>query len=165
MKQQDRIEDRVQDIEEQLYKLESDKCLVEVCFRFNRLVQMFSFPIYAQYHICLIRHVCNLCPCKRTRIFDWLLQEKVQHLKEEVQLQYQKMQQLLEEDLGKTLEVLDQAHTKFCQENSTQVLQLNQKLQEAKKLLSSIQMVSDKAEDIKFMRVTKFILGYLCALI
>ncbi|XP_060795969.1 E3 ubiquitin-protein ligase TRIM8b [Neoarius graeffei] len=110
MKQQDRIEDRVQDIEEQLYKLESDKCLVE---------------------------------------------EKVQHLKEEVQLQYQKMQQLLEEDLGKTLEVLDQAHTKFCQENSTQVLQLNQKRQEAKKLLSSIQMVSDKAEDIKFMRNTK----------
>lgn len=86
----------------------------------------------------------------------------MQHLKEEVQLQYQKMQQLLEEDLGKTLEVLDQAHTKFCQENSTQVLQLNQKRQEAKKLLSSIQMVSDKAEDIKFMRVTTFILGYLC---
>lgn len=92
----------------------------------------------------------------------WILQEKVQHLKEEVQLQYQKMQQLLEEDLGKTLEVLDQAHTKFCQENSTQVLQLNQKRQEAKKLLSSIQMVFDKAEDIKFMRVTAFILGYLC---
>lgn len=30
MKQQDQIEERVQDIEEQLYKLESDKCLVEV---------------------------------------------------------------------------------------------------------------------------------------
>ncbi len=30
IKQQDRIEDRVQDIEEQLYKLESDKCLMEV---------------------------------------------------------------------------------------------------------------------------------------
>ncbi|XP_076855576.1 E3 ubiquitin-protein ligase TRIM8b [Brachyhypopomus gauderio] len=110
MKQQDRIEDRVQDIEEQIYKLESDKCLVE---------------------------------------------DKVQRLKDEVQLHYQKMQQLLEEDLGKTLDVLDQAHSKFCQENSTQSLQLNQKRQEAKKLLSSIQMVFDKAEDIKFMRNTK----------
>lgn len=30
MKQQDRIDDRVKDIEEQLYKLESDKLLVEV---------------------------------------------------------------------------------------------------------------------------------------
>ncbi|XP_073684017.1 E3 ubiquitin-protein ligase TRIM8b [Garra rufa] len=110
IKQQDRIEDRVQDIEEQLYKLESDKCLME---------------------------------------------DKVQHLKEEVQLQYQKMQQLLEEDLGKTLEVLDKAHSKFCQENSAQALQLHQKQQEAKKLLSSIQMVFDKAEDIGFMKNTK----------
>lgn len=77
----------------------------------------------------------------------------MQHLKEEVHIQYQKMQQLLEEDLGKTLEVLAQAHAKFCQENSNQTLQLNQKRQEAKKLLGSIQMVFDKAEDIKFMRV------------
>lgn len=30
MKQQDRLEEREQDIEEQLYKLESDKRLVEV---------------------------------------------------------------------------------------------------------------------------------------
>ncbi|TRY56662.1 hypothetical protein DNTS_014137, partial [Danionella cerebrum] len=81
--------------------------------------------------------------------------DKVQHLKEEVQLQYQKMQQLLEEDLGKTLEVLDKAHSKFCQENSAQGLQLHQKQQEAKKLLSSIQMVFDKAEDIGFMKNTK----------
>lgn len=85
-------------------------------------------------------------------------QDKVQHLKEEVQLQYQKMQQLLEEDLGKTLEVLDKAHSKFCQENSAQALQLHQKQQEAKKLLSSIQMVFDKAEDIGFMKVTGLLL-------
>lgn len=30
MKQQERLDDRSQDIEEQLYKLETDKCLVEV---------------------------------------------------------------------------------------------------------------------------------------
>ncbi|XP_006630933.2 E3 ubiquitin-protein ligase TRIM8 [Lepisosteus oculatus] len=110
MKQQDRIEERAQDIEEQLYKLESDKRLVE---------------------------------------------DKVQQLKEEVRLQYQKMHQLLEEDLGKTLEVLDKARSKFCQENSAQALQLSERRQEAKKLLSSVQVVFDKAEDINFMKNTK----------
>lgn len=30
MKQQERLDDRSQDIEEQLYKLDTDKCLVEV---------------------------------------------------------------------------------------------------------------------------------------
>uniref|UniRef100_A0A3B3SQI4 E3 ubiquitin-protein ligase TRIM8 n=1 Tax=Paramormyrops kingsleyae TaxID=1676925 RepID=A0A3B3SQI4_9TELE len=110
MKQQDSIEERVQDIEEQLYKLESDKCLVE---------------------------------------------DKVQQLQEEVRMQYQKMHQLLEDDLGKTLEALDRAQARFCQENSAQALQLNERRQEAKKLLSSVQMVFDKAEDINFMKNTK----------
>ncbi|XP_061086686.1 E3 ubiquitin-protein ligase TRIM8b [Conger conger] len=110
MKQQDQIEERVQDIEEQLYKLESDKCLVE---------------------------------------------DKVQQLKEEVRVQYQKVHQLLEEDLGRTLEVLDKARSKFCQENSAQARQLNERRQEAKKLLSSVQVVFDKAEDINFMKNTK----------
>ncbi|XP_036429777.1 E3 ubiquitin-protein ligase TRIM8a [Colossoma macropomum] len=110
MKQQDRIDDRVQDIEEQLYKLESDKRQVE---------------------------------------------DKVEQLKEEVRMQYQKMQQLLEEDLGKTLEVLEKARSKFCQENSSQVLQLNERRQEAKKLLSSVQVLFDKADDINFMKNTK----------
>uniref|UniRef100_A0A672QVY2 Tripartite motif containing 8a n=1 Tax=Sinocyclocheilus grahami TaxID=75366 RepID=A0A672QVY2_SINGR len=96
MKQQDRIDDRVKDIEEQLCKLESDKLLVE---------------------------------------------DKVQQLKEEVRVQYHKMHQLLEDDLGRTLEVLDKAHSKYCQENSTQTLQLNERRQEAKKLLSSVQVV------------------------
>ncbi|KAG7492571.1 hypothetical protein MATL_G00015860 [Megalops atlanticus] len=110
MKQQDQIEERVQDIEEQLYKLESDKCLVE---------------------------------------------DKVQQLKEEVRAQYQKVHQLLEEDLGRTLEVLDKARSKFCQDNASQALQLNERRQEAQKLLSSVQVVFDKAEDINFMKNTK----------
>lgn len=110
MKQQDRVEEREQDIEDQIYKLESDKRLVE---------------------------------------------DKVQQLKEEVRLQYQKMQQLLEEDLGKTLEILDKARSKFCEENSSQALQLNERRQEAKKLLSSVQVVLDKTEDINFMKNTK----------
>ncbi|XP_016400995.1 probable E3 ubiquitin-protein ligase TRIM8 isoform X2 [Sinocyclocheilus rhinocerous] len=110
MKQQDRIDDRVKDIEEQLYKLESDKLLVE---------------------------------------------DKVRQLKKEVRVQYHKMHQLLEDDLGRTLEVLDKAHSKYCQENSTQTLQLNERRQEAKKLLSSVQVVFDKAEDINIMKNTK----------
>lgn len=110
MKQQDRIDDRVKDIEEQLYKLESDKLLVE---------------------------------------------DKVRQLKEEVRVQYHKMHQLLEDDLGRTLEVLDKAHSKYCQESSTQTLQLNERRQEAKKLLSSVQVVFDKAEDINIMKNTK----------
>lgn len=68
-------------------------------------------------------------------------------------MQYQKVHQLLEEDLGRTLEVLDKARSKFCQENSAQALQLNERRQEAKKLLSSVQVVFDKAEDINFMKV------------
>lgn len=110
MKQQDNIEDRVQDIEEQLYKLESDKRQVE---------------------------------------------EKVEQLKEEVRVQYQKMQQLLEEDLGKTLDVLEKARVKFSQENSSQILHLNEQRQEAKKLLGSVQVLFDKADDINFMKNTK----------
>lgn len=81
------------------------------------------------------------------------LQDKVQQLQEEVRMQYQKMHQLLEDDLGKTLEALDRARARFCQENSAQALQLNERRQEAKKLLSSVQMVFDKAEDINFMKV------------
>ncbi|XP_017320197.1 E3 ubiquitin-protein ligase TRIM8a [Ictalurus punctatus] len=110
MKQQDRIDDRVQDIEELLYKLESDKRQVE---------------------------------------------DKVDQLKQEVRLQYQKMQQLLEEDLGKALNVLEKSRSKFCQENSRQVLQLNERRQEAKKMLSSVQLLFDKAENINFMKNTK----------
>uniref|UniRef100_K7F7V8 E3 ubiquitin-protein ligase TRIM8 n=1 Tax=Pelodiscus sinensis TaxID=13735 RepID=K7F7V8_PELSI len=108
MKQQDRLEEREQDIEEQLYKLESDKRLVE---------------------------------------------EKVSQLKDEVRLQYEKMHQLLDEDLRKTMEILDKAQAKFCNENAAQVLHLNERMQEAKKLLSSVQVMFDKTEDINFMKV------------
>lgn len=83
----------------------------------------------------------------------FVMQDKVQQLKEEVRVQYHKMHQLLEDDLGRTLEVLDKAHTKYCQENSTQTLQLNARRQEAKKLLSSVQVVFDKAENINIMKV------------
>lgn len=87
----------------------------------------------------------------------FVVQDKVRQLKEEVRAQYHKMHQLLEDDLGRTLEVLDKAHSKYCQENSTQTLQLNERRQEAKKLLSSVQVVFDKAENINIMKVSSFL--------
>ncbi|EDL42006.1 tripartite motif protein 8, isoform CRA_c [Mus musculus] len=110
MKQQERLEEREQDIEDQLYKLESDKRLVE---------------------------------------------EKVSQLKEEVRLQYEKLHQLLDEDLRQTVEVLDKAQAKFCSENAAQALHLGERMQEAKKLLGSLQRLFDKTEDVGFMKNTK----------
>ncbi|KAG5262392.1 hypothetical protein AALO_G00274660 [Alosa alosa] len=110
IKQQERLDDRSQDMEEQLYKLETDKCLVE---------------------------------------------SKVERLRQEVQLQYQKMQQLLEDDLAKTVAVLDKAHARFCQENAAQCLQLRHRQQDAHKLLQTAQALFDKSEDINFMKNTK----------
>lgn len=82
-----------------------------------------------------------------------LPQEKVSQLKDEVRLQYEKMHQILDEDLRKTMEILDKAQAKFCNENAAQVLHLNERMQEAKKLLSSVQVMFDKTEDINFMKV------------
>ncbi|KPP70304.1 putative E3 ubiquitin-protein ligase TRIM8 [Scleropages formosus] len=83
------------------------------------------------------------------------VEDQVQQLKEEVRVQYQKMHQLLKEDLSRTLEMLDKARSRFCQENSSQALQLHERHQEVKKLLSSIQIMFDKTEDVNFMKNTK----------
>ena len=83
------------------------------------------------------------------------LQDRVCELKEEVRLQYQRMHQLLEEDLGRTLEALDRAQARFCQENAAQVLALGEQRHEAQKLLSSIHTAFSKAEELSFMKNTK----------
>lgn len=80
-------------------------------------------------------------------------QEKVNQLKEEVRLQYEKLHQLLDEDLRQTVEVLDKAQAKFCSENAAQALHLGERMQEAKKLLGSLQLLFDKTEDVSFMKV------------
>lgn len=54
------------------------------------------------------------------------------------------------------MDVLDKAQAKFCNENAAQVLQLNERMQEAKKLLSSVQVMFDKTEDINFMKVCEW---------
>uniref|UniRef100_A0A3P9ISA5 E3 ubiquitin-protein ligase TRIM8 n=1 Tax=Oryzias latipes TaxID=8090 RepID=A0A3P9ISA5_ORYLA len=110
LRQQERVEERVQEMEEQLCKLDSDKCVVE---------------------------------------------DRVCELKEEVRMQYQRMNQLLEEDLGRTLEALDRARARFCQENAAQVLALGEQRHEAQKLLSSIHTAFSKAEELNFMKNTK----------
>lgn len=83
------------------------------------------------------------------------LQDRVCELKEEVRLQYQRMHELLEEDLGRTLEALDRAQARFCQENMGQVLALGEQRHEAQKLLSSIHTAFGKAEELSFMKNTK----------
>ncbi|KAG9341135.1 hypothetical protein JZ751_019889 [Albula glossodonta] len=202
MRQQNRIEERVQDIEGQLYKLESDKQLVEVVSQRSCLMahsgslcvnappnsgirsfltmpgfwnasQQSSAAKLAQrdpgregFCPCLIVQEQLLCmtghllpEVQLTPPTHWLCsqlvdcRDKVQHLKEEVRTQYQRMHQLLEEDLSRSLEVLDKAHSSFCRDNSAQALQLNERRQDAKKLLSSVQVVFDKTEDINFMKV------------
>lgn len=76
-------------------------------------------------------------------------------LKEDVRLQYQRMHQLLEEDLGRTLEALERAQARFCQENAAQVLALGEQRHEAHKLLSAINTAFGKAEELGFMKNTK----------
>lgn len=75
-------------------------------------------------------------------------------LKEQVKSQYRRMQLMLEEDLSETMQLLDRAHSRYRQENSQQALRLSERRQEADKLLSSVQMVLDRAEDINFMKVS-----------
>lgn len=70
-----------------------------------------------------------------------------------MRLQYEKLHQLLDEDLRQTVEVLDKAQAKFCSENAAQALHLGERMQEAKKLLGSLQLLFDKTEDISFMKV------------
>lgn len=82
-------------------------------------------------------------------------QDRVCELKEEVRLQYQRMHQLLEEDLSRTLEALDRAHARYCQDNAAQVLALGEQRHETQKLLSSIHTAFSKAEDLSFMKNTK----------
>lgn len=90
-----------------------------------------------------------------SRLMFVSLQDRVCELKEEVRLQYQRMHQLLEEDLGRTLEALDRAQARFCQENAAQVLALGEQRHEAQKLLSSIHTAFSKAEELSFMKNTK----------
>lgn len=153
MKQQDRLEEREQDIEEQLYKLESDKRLVEVTGPAPRPAPRGS-GVGSE-----VVMGKDLDPAESQGsgaakgLTAAIPQEKVSQLKDEVRLQYEKMHQILDEDLRKTMEILDKAQAKFCNENAAQVLHLNERMQEAKKLLSSVQVMFDKTEDINFMKV------------
>ncbi|XP_029377048.1 E3 ubiquitin-protein ligase TRIM8a [Echeneis naucrates] len=110
MRQQDRLEGRVQNIDEQLTKLESDKTLMK---------------------------------------------DAVSELKEHVRAQYQRMHTLLEANQAETLQMLENTCTMYVRKNSQQVLQLNEKRQEAEKLMSSVQTFFQRAESINFVKNTK----------
>ncbi|KAM6916654.1 E3 ubiquitin-protein ligase TRIM8-like [Xenentodon cancila] len=110
MRQQDRLEGRVQNIDEQLNKLESDKTLMK---------------------------------------------DAVSELKERARAQYRKMHTLLEANQAETMQMLESTYIKYVRKNSQQVLQLNEKRQEAEKLLSSVQTLFQRAESVNFMKNTK----------
>ncbi|CAJ0961103.1 unnamed protein product [Ranitomeya imitator] len=199
MKQQDRLEEREQDIEDQLYKLESDKRLVEYKKTpVHTLKQSDSKLHYGEDQRAVKGHQkqnCSPAPGWKTEsaianqlgvkkstvgaiIRKWKTYkttdnlprsgapskipprgvrmitrtEKVNQLKDEVRQQYERLHQILDEDMRKTMDILDKAQAKFCNENAAQVLQLNERMQEAKKLLSSVQVMFDKTEDINFMK-------------
>ena len=103
--------------------------------------------------MCITKCV-SVCVCLCVSVRS-LFQDRVCELKEEARVQYQRMHQLLEEDLGRTLEALDRAQSRFLQENTAQVLALGEQRHEAQKLLSSVQTAFNKAEELSFMKNTK----------
>lgn len=74
-------------------------------------------------------------------------------LKERVRAQYQRMHALLEANQAETMQMLESTFTMYVRKNSQQVLQLNEKRQEAEKLLSSVQTVFQRSDSINFMKV------------
>ncbi|XP_026165748.1 E3 ubiquitin-protein ligase TRIM8-like isoform X2 [Mastacembelus armatus] len=110
MRQQDRLEGRVQNIDEHLTKLESDKTLMK---------------------------------------------DTVSELEERVRAQYQRMHALLEAKQAETMQMLESTYTVYVRKHSQQVLQLNEKRQEAEKLLGLVQTFFRRADSINFMKNTK----------
>lgn len=63
------------------------------------------------------------------------------------------MHALLEANQSETMQLLESTYTAYVRKNSQQVLQLNERRQEAEKLLSSVQTFFKRAEGINFMKV------------
>lgn len=74
-------------------------------------------------------------------------------LKEHVRTQYQRMHALLEANQAETMQMLDSTYATYARKNSHQALQLNEKHQEAEKLLSSVQTFFQRADSVNFMKV------------
>lgn len=80
-------------------------------------------------------------------------QDAVSELKERVRAQYQRMHALLEANQAETVQMLENTFTVYVRKNSQQVLQLNERRQQAEKLLSSVQTFFQRSESINFMKV------------
>lgn len=94
--------------------------------------------------------------CKSAHLQPVLaLQYAVSELKEHVRDQYQRMHALLEANQAETMQMLDGTYTIYARKNSQQVVQLNERRQEAEKLLSSVHMFFQRADSINFMKNTK----------
>ncbi|XP_072558408.1 E3 ubiquitin-protein ligase TRIM8-like [Paramormyrops kingsleyae] len=75
-------------------------------------------------------------------------------VRETVNLRFRKMQELLMQDMDRTLQKLDAAHSRFSAESSAQILRLSKTEEDTKQLLSSVQMALQKTEDVNFMKDT-----------
>lgn len=80
-------------------------------------------------------------------------QEAVSELKERVRAQYQRMHALLEANQAEAVQMLESVYIKYVRKNSQQALLLNEKRQEAEKLLSSVHMFLQRTESINSMKV------------
>jgi len=80
-------------------------------------------------------------------------QDAVSELKERARGQYQRMHALLEANQAETMQMLESTYTMYVRKNTQQVLQLNEKRQEAEKLLSSVLTFFKRADGINFMKV------------
>nr|XP_023675469.1 probable E3 ubiquitin-protein ligase TRIM8 [Paramormyrops kingsleyae] len=81
-------------------------------------------------------------------------EESFEKTREMVKAHYQKMHELLVQDMQRTLHTLDTAHSRFCLDNSAQVSQFHERQQEAEQLLSSVKAALNKLEDINSMKDT-----------
>lgn len=80
-------------------------------------------------------------------------QDAVAELKERVRAQYQRMHARLEANQAETMQMLDSTYTMYVRKSSQQVLQLNERHQEAEKLLSSVHTFFQRTDSINFMKV------------
>uniref|UniRef100_A0A3P8VGB1 E3 ubiquitin-protein ligase TRIM8 n=1 Tax=Cynoglossus semilaevis TaxID=244447 RepID=A0A3P8VGB1_CYNSE len=110
MKQKDKLNGRVQCIDEQITRLETDRTVMK---------------------------------------------DAVSELMERLRAQYQRMHALLQAKHNETMQMLESSCIIYERRNSQQGLQLKARRQEMEKLLSSVQMLSQRAESINCVKNTK----------
>lgn len=82
-----------------------------------------------------------------------LLQKTLWDVRATIKLRCKTMQELLMQDMQRTLQKLDAPDSEFFKDNSAQVPQLQDQQQDTVQLRSSVPMALNKTEDLNFMKV------------